>query len=255
MGCIFNPFNPLNPLTKPLFLWYEPFGSYLCPPLHKCGEGEIGGEVKKNDIDTMLLIGVTGGIACGKTEVCKVFQKKGAPVVSGDRIGKEVVEKKKKVLKELVQAFGPNILNKNGTLNRRKLGEIAFATKESRDKLNRIIHPYLLKELRKRVESLRKKNKEAMVVIDAALIVEWGLEKELDYLIFVESRRENKIKRLQKLKGYSKKEALDIIRSQLPEIAKKRMADFVIRNNKGLAELREKANRLWKEITPRNYVE
>jgi len=196
----------------------------------------------------MLLIGVTGGIACGKTEVCKVFQKRGATVLSGDQIGKEVVEKNKKVLKELVQTFGENILKQDGTLNRRKLGKIAFATKESRDKLNRIIHPYLLRGLRKRIESLRKKDKEAVVVIDAALIVEWGWEKELDWLIFVESKRKDKIKRLQKQKSYSKKEALDRIRSQLPEIAKKRLADFVIRNDKGLAELRIKANRVWKHI-------
>jgi len=196
----------------------------------------------------MLLIGVTGGIACGKTEVCKVFQKKGATVLSGDQIGKEVVEKNKKVLKELVQTFGGNILKQDGTLNRRKLGKIAFATKKSRDKLNRIIHPYLLRGLRKRIESLRKKDKEAVVVIDAALIVEWGWEKELDWLIFVESKRKDKIKRLQKQKSYSKKEALDRIRSQLPEIAKKRLADFVIRNDKGLAELRIKANRVWKHI-------
>ena len=203
----------------------------------------------------MLLIGVTGGIACGKTEVCKVFQKKGATVLSGDQIGKEVVERNKEVLRGLVRTFGEDILNKDGTLNRRKLGEIAFATKESRDKLNRIIHPYLLRDLRKRIEDLRKKDQEVVVVIDAALIVEWGLEKELDWLIFVESKRGDKIKRLQKLKGYSRREALDRIKSQLPEITKKRLADFVIRNNKGLAELREKAHRLWIEITPKRYVE
>jgi dephospho-CoA kinase len=201
----------------------------------------------------MLLIGVTGGIACGKTEVCKVFQRKGATVLSGDQIGKEVLEKNKKVLNELVQTFGGSILNKNGTLNRRKLGKIAFATKESKDKLNRIIHPYLLKDLKKRIGRLRKKDKNA-VVIDAALIVEWGLEKELDYLIFVESKKEDKIKRLQKLKGYSRKEAMDRIKSQLPEITKKRKADFVIKNDKDLAGLRERANKVWKEIIS-GYVE
>ena len=196
----------------------------------------------------MLLIGVTGGIACGKTEVCKVFQKKGATVLSGDQIGKEVVEKNKKVLKELVRTFGEEILNKNRTLNRRKLGKIAFASKEAKDKLNEIIHPYLLGDLRKRVKSVRKKNPKAVVVIDAALIVEWGLQDELDHLVFVESKREDKIKRLQEQKGYSRKEALARIKSQLPEITKKRLADFLIRNDKGLVELRGGASRVWKEI-------
>jgi len=196
----------------------------------------------------MILIGVTGGIACGKTEVCKVFQKKGATVLSGDQIGKEVVEKNKKVLNELVKAFTKEILTKNHTLNRWKLGEIAFASKESREKLNEIVHPHLLSKLRKRVEQLRKKDSKRVVVIDAALIVEWGLQDELDYLIFVESKRKDRIKRLQEEKGYSRKEAQDRIKSQLPEIAKRRLADFVIRNDRGLVELREKTNGVWKKI-------
>jgi len=197
---------------------------------------------------TMLLIGVTGGIACGKTEVSKVFQKKGATILSGDQIGKEVVEKNRKVLKELVNIFGQNILNKNHTLNRRKLGKIAFASKKSKDLLNRIVHPYLLRELRKRINNSRRKRDKEVIVIDAALIVEWGLQKELDYLIFVESRREDKIRRLQKEKGYSRREALDRIKSQLPEKTKKRLADFVIKNDEGLKELKEKAESVWESI-------
>jgi dephospho-CoA kinase len=197
---------------------------------------------------TMVLVGVTGGIACGKTEVCKVFQKKGAIILSGDEIGKEVIEKDKNVLEELVQAFGKEILNKNKNLNRRKLGKIAFASVESKDKLNKIIHPYLLRELRKRIKNFRRKVDKDVVVVDAALIVEWGLQKELDHLVFVESKREDKIKRLQKHKGYSRKETLDRIKSQLPETTKKRLADFVIVNDKGVNELREKAEKVFRRI-------
>ncbi len=196
----------------------------------------------------MILIGITGGIACGKTEVSQVFQKKGAIILSGDQIGKEVVEKNITVPKELVRTFGKGILNRNEHLDRRKLGEIAFASKKSKEKLNQIIHPYLLSELRNRIESLRRKNHKGIVAIDAALIVEWGLQKELDYLIFIQSKREDRIKRLQEQKGYSRREALDRIKSQLPEITKRKLADFIIKNDKGLAELREQANRVWKEI-------
>jgi dephospho-CoA kinase len=196
----------------------------------------------------MLLIGVTGGIACGKTEVCKVFQRKGATILSGDQIGKEVVEKNNNVLKDLIQAFGDSILAKNGKLNRRKLGQIAFASQEGKEKLNSIIHPYLLRELRRRIKDLRNKGKMSVVVVDAALIVEWGLEKELDYLIFVESRREDKVKRLKEEKGYTRREALDRIKSQLPEKVKKRKADFVIRNDRDLVQLRRRAERVWKQM-------
>ena len=196
----------------------------------------------------MVLIGVTGGIACGKTEVCRVFQKRGALILSGDEFGKEVVEKNKKVRNELVRTFGKAILNKNKNLNRRKLGQLAFASKESRDKLDKIIHPYLLRELKKRIKNLRGRRDQGLVVVDAALIVEWVLQSELDHLIFVESSREDKIRRLQKQRGYSRKEALDRIKSQLPETAKKRLADFVIINDKGVNELREKAEKVFSRL-------
>jgi dephospho-CoA kinase len=193
----------------------------------------------------MLLIGITGGIASGKTEVAKVFRKKGAVVLSGDEIGKEVVESKKSVQKELVKTFGREILKKDGTLDRRKLGKLAFQSNKAKDKLNRIVHPHLLRELRGKIRNLRAQGKHSVVVVDAALIVEWGLEKELDHLVFVQSNRENKIRRLQNGKAYSKKEALDRIRSQLPEAIKKGRADFVIKNDKGLAELRKEAKKTW----------
>ncbi len=199
----------------------------------------------------MILIGVTGGIASGKTEVSKVFHKNGAIILSGDQMGKEVVEKNRLVLKELVRTFGKEILNNKGSLNRRKLGEIAFASKKSKEKLNQIIHPYLLRELRRRIENLRRKKHRGIVAIDAALIVEWRFQKELDYLIFVQSKREDKIKRLQEHKGYSRREVLDRIKSQLPDKTKRKLADFVIKNDQGLIELREKANRVWKEIACR----
>ena len=195
----------------------------------------------------MLLIGITGGIASGKTEVAKAFRKKGAIVLSGDEIGRKVVENNKSILKKLVKAFGQNIVRDDGTLNRHRLGEIAFSSARGRDKLNRIVHPHLLRELRGRIRDLKRKRKQ-VVVVDAALIVEWGLEEELDCLVFVQSKREDKIRRLQRFKGYSRKEALDRIRSQLPETTKKRKADFVIRNNGSLAELRKRADKVWEAI-------
>jgi len=196
----------------------------------------------------MLLVGITGGIACGKTEVAKVFQEKGAIILSGDQIGREVVEKGGAVIEKLVRAFGETILRSDGSLDRRRLGRIAFASKESKDRLNDIIHPHLLEELRRRIQKLEEEAPEAVVVIDAALIVEWGLEKELDHLIFVESKEDNKIKRLQKEKGYSEKEAVDRIKSQLPDKVKEEKVDMIIRNDRGLAELRKAAEGAWRFV-------
>lgn len=210
------------------------------------GRKQFSASVDRLDL-SMLLLGITGGIASGKTEVAKVFRKKGAIILPGDEIGRKIVESNKSVLRKLVKAFGQHIMRYDGTLNRQRLGEIAFSSARGRDKLNKIVHPHLLKELRRRIRGFKRKGKR-VVVVDAALICEWGLEQELDSLVFVQSNRENKIRRLQRFKGYSRKEALDRIRSQLSDSAKKSRADFVIKNNGSLAELRKGANRIWEAI-------
>ena len=196
----------------------------------------------------MLLIGITGGIASGKTEVAKVFQKKGAIVLSGDEIGKDVVEKNPALLKKLIKTFGKEILDSKKRLKRKKLGEIAFSSYPLTKKLNEIVHPYLLKNLKLKINNLKRKKHKGVVVIDAALIVEWGFEKDLDYLIFVDCPEKERIKRLIQKKTYTEKEAEQRIKAQLPEAEKRKRADFIINNKEGLKELRKKANSLWKNI-------
>lgn len=197
----------------------------------------------------MLLIGITGGIGSGKTEVAKVFQKMGAIVLSGDEIGKDVVEKNRLLLKKLTKTFGEEILDSKKRLKRKKLGELAFSSFALTKKLNQIIHPYLLQNLKFKIKNLKRKNYKGPVIIDAALLVEWGLEKKLDYLIFVDSSKKDRVKRLVQKKGYTKKQAEQRIKAQLPEFEKRKHADFIIKNNKGLRELRKKANSFWGKIT------
>jgi len=196
----------------------------------------------------MLLIGITGGIASGKTEVAKIFKSLGAKILSGDEIGKEVVDKNPQLLKKLVKTFGNEILDSKKRLNRKKLGEIAFSSPSSTKKLNQIVHPFLLKDLKEKIKSLKKRGYTRPVVIDAALIVEWGLQKELDYLIFVECSKEKRIKRLTQQKSYTRKEAEGRIKAQLPESKKRKQADFIIKNAGGLKELRAQARALWRKI-------
>ncbi|MDP2959949.1 MAG: dephospho-CoA kinase [candidate division Zixibacteria bacterium] len=195
----------------------------------------------------MKIIGITGGIGSGKTEVAKIFKKLGAKILSGDEIGKEVVEKNSSVLKKLVKSFGYEILNRDKNLNRRKLGKIAFSTVENKDKLNKIVHPYLLSNVKKKIREYRKKEK-GIVVVDAALIVEWGLQKDLDYLVLVEANLKNRLKRLKVNLGYSQKEALGRIKMQLKDKTRRKYADYIIRNDKDLKELRRKTVSLWKFI-------
>jgi len=195
----------------------------------------------------MKIIGITGGIGSGKTEVAKIFRKLGAKIISGDEIGKEVVEKNRSVLKKLVKTFGEGILNRNKKLNRRKLGKIAFSSIENRDKLNTIVHPYLLFNLKRQIREHRKKGP-GIVIVDAALIIEWGLQKELDYLILVESSFQNRIKRLKEYSGYSQKEAINRIKAQIKDRTRRKYADYVIRNDKDLKELKRKILFLWEKL-------
>ncbi len=195
----------------------------------------------------MKIIGITGGIGSGKTEVAKVFKKSGAKIISGDEIGKEVVERNRSVLKKLVKIFGEKILNRNKKLNRRKLGEIAFSSIENRDKLNKIVHPYLLSNLKKQIREHKKKGP-GIVIVDAALIIEWGLQKELDYLILVESSFQNRIKRLKEYSGYSQKEAVNRIKAQIKDRTRRKYAGYVIRNDKDLKELKRKVLFLWERL-------
>ena len=195
-----------------------------------------------------MIIGITGGIASGKTEVARVFQKKGAVIISGDEIGKEVVEKNPALLKKLVQTFGKGILNSKSRLNRRKLGELAFASEKNKEKLNRIVHPYLLKELKHEITKFRKaRKKREILVVDAALIVEWKLYKNLDKLILVTSPKEKRVQRLKSLK-FSETETLNRIKRQLTDKQRKKYSDLVISNHGSLKGLKNKALAVWKGI-------
>jgi len=193
-----------------------------------------------------MLLGIYGQIGSGKSEVARLFQKLGAYIISADLIGKEVVEKDQRVLKKLAKTFGDNILTPTGKLRRRKLGEIALASEENKNKLNKIVHPYLLKELsRKSKEASRKYN---IVIIDAALLIDWGWDKKVDKTILVHAGDKVKISRLIK-KGYSPKEALMRIKAQLKYSDLRNHADIVVFNNRSLESLKKRVEKIFNKLT------
>lgn len=193
-----------------------------------------------------MLIGITGQIGSGKTEVAKIFKKKGAYIISADKIGKDVVEKNKSVLKKLAAAFGQDILTPSGKLRRRKLGEMALVSEKNKKILNRIVHPHLLKELSRQVKSALKKNK--IVVIDAALLIDWGWNKKVDLTILVHAGDKIKVARLME-KGYSNKEARIRLGSQLKYGTMRSRADIVIFNNKSLDNLKKRTEKIFNKLT------
>jgi len=192
-----------------------------------------------------MLIGIVGQIGAGKSTATDILKKNGAAVISADDIGRDVVENNPAVLNKLAKTFGPDILTPSGRLRRRKLGEIAFASDHTKQQLNRIVHPPLLKELARRVKAARKTHD--LVVIDAALLIDWGWDRKVDLTILIHAGREIQIKRL-RARGYSIAEARQRLKSQLAYRSLRAHADLAILNNTTPAQLEKKIRRLLKRF-------
>lgn len=191
-----------------------------------------------------MLIGITGQIGAGKTAAAKIFQRHGAFLISADRIGRDVVEKNRKVLNRLVNTFGHDILTPSGKLRRKRLGKIAFSSNKNREKLNSIVHPPMLKELTRQVKAALKIHH--LVVIDAALLIDWGWHKKVDCTVLVHAGYNLKIKRSM-AKGLTEEEAKMRLKSQLDYACLKKHADFTILNNKSLEALELKVKKIIKK--------
>jgi dephospho-CoA kinase len=189
----------------------------------------------------MPIIGLTGAPGAGKSLAAKYLEKRGATILSGDEVGREVVGRIRLVLDRLVKAFGESILKKDGSLDRRLLGRMAFGDPAAREKLNRIVHPHLLRILKTRIKQTRSRSPRKLLVVDAALIFEWGVADWFDYILVITARRDIRIKRMLD-SGLSKKEAVDRISSQLPQRTKAALADYVIENNAGRPILKKKVD-------------
>ena len=195
-----------------------------------------------------MIVGVTGGIGAGKSRVCDVFARHGAYVIEADEVGRAAVDDPA-VLRSLAETFGPGILDENGVLVRRELGRRAFASTEARDRLNAIVWPTLTAKLKERTRSALAHHPERPVVIDAALILEWGEHRDLcDVLVVVTAPETVRIHRAMERKGLSETEVRERMACQLPESDKVEAADFVVENTGSAAELETVAHSVWRRI-------
>lgn len=190
--------------------------------------------IKEND-DMTMIIGLTGGIASGKSTVSEMLKKRGIPVIDADLIAREVVEVGKKAYTEIVNAFGKEILNEDLTINRARLGSIVFQNEDKREKLNSIVHPEVRLEMKRRQEQLISEGAKA-VVLDIPLLFESNLKHLVDKVIVVYTEEKNQLERLMKRNNFSKKEALSRINAQMPLKEKVKFADAVINNDGTLEE-------------------
>ncbi len=193
-----------------------------------------------------LILGVTGNVAGGKSAVARMFQEKGCALVDADKVAHELYVAQPGLVRQVAQEFGDEVLHPDGTLNRKRLGARVFGDPAALAMLNRIVHPHLLVALRERVFSaLRVMNR---VVVDAALIVEWGMQRETDALILVTAPEPLRLARLMERDGLSHDEAERRIRSQMPEEEKRPFATYEIVNTGSEEDLQPLVDAVWEQI-------
>ncbi len=195
----------------------------------------------------MLIIGLTGGIASGKSTISEMFKDMGIPVIDGDYIAHSILKEEGPVLDKLVEAFGIEVLNMDSTLNRRKLGNLVFSNKNSLEKLNSITHPPIKKEIIEAINTY-KNSGEKCCVVDGALLME-GIFKDIaNILVLVYVNKEIQIKRLMERNLIGNEEAIIRINSQMPFEEKKKYADYIIDNSYDVEYTRSQLNKIMKEI-------
>jgi len=199
----------------------------------------------------MLLVGLTGGIATGKSLVSEILRGLGAYIIDADKIAREVVEPQKPAWLEIVEFFGKDIINKDRTINRKRLGEIVFNDPLKKRKLEEIVHPRVIEEENRMLKEYLKIKPDGIVIIDAALLIEAGSHKRVDKLIVVYADKETQTKRLMERDGLSRTDAEKKIASQLPLDKKVKMADFVIDNSKGIEETQRQTIDIFNKLRDR----
>ncbi|MCY7736610.1 MULTISPECIES: dephospho-CoA kinase [Bacillus] len=193
-----------------------------------------------------LVIGLTGGIASGKSTVSQMIKEQGIRVVDADVIAKEAVAKGTPALQQIVQTFGEDVLLPNGELNRQQLGAIIFSDEGKRKQLNAIVHPEVRKEmLKQRDEGVSQQ--ETFVVLDIPLLFESQLESLVDRIIVVYTTPELQLSRLMNRNDLSEEEALNRIHSQQSLEEKCKKADRVIENTQDLAFIRKQLQNILNE--------
>ncbi|NLS08553.1 dephospho-CoA kinase [Nesterenkonia sp. MY13] len=194
----------------------------------------------------ILNVGLTGGIASGKSAVAQRLAEHGALIIDADLLAREVVAPGTDGLAEIRTAFGDEILDVEGGLDRPALGRIVFNDDEARSRLNSIIHP----RVRQESTRLRESAAEGSVVVeDIPLLVETGQQERFDAVVVVQAPHEERIRRMVEDRGMSPDEAESRIRAQATDEQRAAAADVVLDNSGTLEELREQVDQLWEKLS------
>jgi dephospho-CoA kinase len=179
----------------------------------------------------MIIAGLTGGIATGKSTVTAFLRQAGAIIIDADKIAHDVVRRGLPAWRSIVKNFGRNILRKNGEIDREKLGRIIFHDESRKEELNRIVHPFVFEGMEDQMEEIQRIDPGAVVIQDIPLLFESGMHRRLPRIIVVYVPEPLQYDRLMKRNRLSEAEATARIRSQIPIEEKKKRADILIDNS------------------------
>jgi dephospho-CoA kinase len=192
-----------------------------------------------------LLVGLTGGIATGKSTVDTVLRELGAEIIDADLLAREVVEPGEPALAEIVAEFGPEVIGPDGRLDRKALGAVVFAHPERRRRLEAITHPRIRERFLAKLDALTARGFRGIVVFDAPVMIESGNYRTMDRLVVVVADDPTQITRLMARDGVGREEALRKIASQMPLAEKARLADYVIENSGDRAATEAQVRRVY----------
>lgn len=198
----------------------------------------------------MLRVALTGNIASGKSSVARVWARLGAHIIDADELARRAVEPGSPALDRIARAFGPEVLEPGGGLNRDAMRGIVFQDEAARRRLEAIVHPEVAR-LRAAEEERLEREGARVVVNDIPLLFEVGLEDEFDVVVLVDAPEDVRLERLVRDRGLAREEAQRMIAAQMPAEAKRRRADIVIENAGTLEELEASAERVWQELERR----
>jgi dephospho-CoA kinase len=199
----------------------------------------------------MLNVGLTGGIASGKSTVARMLEDKGALLIDLDEIAHAVTEPEGPVWREIVHHFGRAILGADRAIDRRKLGTVVFGDREKLELLNSLVHPAVFTEWQRRIAEIRTARPDAIVLSDIPLLFEVGLKPQVDLVLLVYLPPEEQVRRLMARNGYCRDEAATRLDAQMPIDAKLPAADIVIRNDGTVEETEKAVDSLWEELRRR----
>lgn len=195
-----------------------------------------------------MIVGLTGGIATGKSTVARLFVECGARLVDADVLAREAVVPGRPVYEDIVAAFGDDMRQAEGTLDRERLGRLVFGNPAQLARLNAIVHPHVVREQERRCREITRADPHAVIIYDAALLIETGAHTRTDRVVVVTADEETQLKRLRARNGLSEDEARKRIQAQMPLAEKVKVAHYVLDGTLPLDQLKLEVKRIFEEL-------